>query len=68
MKTIVPKGKYYIPGRGVIFTADERDHDFPLRKLKENDELIISGNKWKVNHLEMSTRCKVIGICVRPSD
>jgi len=73
MRIVNVKGIYDVPGRGRIFTADRREHEFELLELKENDRVMIKDEEWIINHLECfragNLIKQVVGICVRkPND
>ena len=69
MSEINAAGRYEIPGRGTIFTADNSRFDFDLRKLSGHDvEITHAGrvNKWKIIDIECWTNHKIVGLRVIP--
>lgn len=67
MFEVTAVGRYDIPGRGVIFTANNRYHGFDLKKLVGHEVKIRYSNsvgKWKVTNVECFEHCEVIGLNV----
>lgn len=51
MKVIKSLDEFYIPGRGKIFSADRKEHDFELLDLMK-EVVSINGKEWKVIGIE----------------
>jgi len=72
MIEVIIESEHYIPGRGVVFVADNQNNSFDLSKLNKGHVIIVNDKAWDVVHIECMSRGDfdinpIIGICVKES-
>lgn len=65
-RAIKTNGSFVIPGRGQVFTADRRQHDFELLDILDYT-VLIDNEKYKVTGIESMGRMgPMVGLLVKP--